>query len=439
MSLRAVTAVVAASLAWPIAAWAQAAPHDLLEAWQLARAGDPVLRAAAAERRRTHEGVAQARAALLPQAAAHAVLARTRSSLPGGGHAELGTREPALVVRQSLLDRAQWSRLGAARALDAAGEAAYTAAEQALAVRVAAAYLDVLSASDLLATTEAEEAAYAEQVRQAEARERERLAAPVSVAQARAYHAQARDRTLAARTALEDAREALAELTGVRWEALRPLREALPLDAPLDAAETWVAAALANHPLIAARRHAVQAAGQAVEAARAGHWPTLEASLDVGRPATWPGGEALGRDGRSVATAGVVLRVPLFAGGATQSQLRQALAERDIAAEDLEALSRRVARETLDQHRQAVAASQRIAATRAAVLAARQALDATRVGQQLGTQSMTDLLLAIQTLSAAQNAQAAARHRWVLARLQLAQSAGRIGEADLQAANALLQ
>jgi outer membrane protein len=52
---------------------------------------------------------------------------------------------------------------------------------------------------------------------------------------------------------------------------------------------------------------------------------------------------------------------------------------------------------------------------------------------------MTDLLLAIQTLSAAQNAHSAARHRWVLARLLLEQSAGRIGEAHLQAVNALLQ
>mgnify|MGYP000961218080 CR=1 FL=1 len=46
-----------------------------------------------------------------------------------------------------------------------------------------------------------------------------------------------------------------------------------------------------------------------------------------------------------------------------------------------------------------------------AVQAANRALAATRSGQALGTRGMTDLLLAIQTQAAAQNALAQARHR----------------------------
>jgi outer membrane protein len=51
---------------------------------------------------------------------------------------------------------------------------------------------------------------------------------------------------------------------------------------------------------------------------------------------------------------------------------------------------------------------------------------------------MTDLLLAIQTQSAAQNAHDQARHGYVLARLLLLQSAGALGEAELAQANRLL-
>jgi len=52
---------------------------------------------------------------------------------------------------------------------------------------------------------------------------------------------------------------------------------------------------------------------------------------------------------------------------------------------------------------------------------------------------MTDLLLAIQTLSSAQLTHSQARHRFVLSQLLLKQSAGQVGEADLRLVNALLR
>jgi outer membrane protein len=75
----------------------------------------------------------------------------------------------------------------------------------------------------------------------------------------------------------------------------------------------------------------------------------------------------------------------------------------------------------------------------AAVDAAERALAATRTGLTLGTRSTTDLLLAIQTLTAAQNAQTQARHRHVLALLALHQAAGSLGDAELATVNALLE
>ena len=48
---------------------------------------------------------------------------------------------------------------------------------------------------------------------------------------------------------------------------------------------------------------------------------------------------------------------------------------------------------------------------------------------------MTDLLLAIQTQTTAQNAHDQARHGYVLARLLLQQAAGALGEAELTAVN----
>ena len=86
-----------------------------------------------------------------------------------------------------------------------------------------------------------------------------------------------------------------------------------------------------------------------------------------------------------------------------------------------------------------VAGIGQIAATREAFDAAGKALASTRVGRELGTQSMTDLLLAIQNLASAQGTYSLVRHQFVLNRLLLQQSAGSASERDLAAINALLQ
>jgi outer membrane protein len=418
---------------------ASAQVRDLLDAYAEARAGDPVLRAADANLRAVGEGIVQARAPLLPQATAAAGLAQTHGPDSFGNDASIRSRDVGASVSQVLLDVGQLSRLSYAKARDRAEQATYRAAEQALSTRVARAYFDVLTALDALATTEANEAAYLQQVTQSDQRYRSGLVAMVDVDQARAYHASARAATIAARKTLDDAMAALAEVTGLRFDRIKTLRAELPLLRPEPAdPQAWVDVALRDNPLIEAQQRNVEAAGHLVDAARAGHLPTVSASLDVGRPASWPGGDLVGRDGRTVTTVGVLLRIPLFAGGLTQSSVRQALAQRDVNDADLETLRRRIGRETLDRYSDVVAALGQIEATRIAVEAATKALASTRVGQQVGTQTMTDLLLAIQTLSSAQLAHSQARHRFVLGQLLLKQSAGQVGEADLRLVNALL-
>ena len=402
------------------------------------RAGDPVLAGAEATRRAVRENVDQARAPLLPQLNAGIVLDQTRD--PERLPVRARSRDASATLTQVIVDVARLRQLAGARATAQAQEALTRAAEQALAVRVATAYFGVLMAMDTLANTEANEAAYGQQVAQSEQRYRNGLTAQVNVDQAKAYHASARAGTIAARQALADAREALAEITGRRDEPLKTLADDVPPVPPQPAdAQAWVSAALAGNPLLdAQQRERVAAADKAVDAARAGHLPTVRASLDVGRPASWPPVDGNG-SARTVTTAAILLDVPLFAGGAVQSQLRQALALRDAAADDLEATRRRVARETLERHGSVMAGLGQVEANRAAVAAARRALASTRAGQELGTQTMTDLLLAIQTLTAAQGAYSQSRHRVVLDGLLLRQSAGSLGEADLAAVNTLLR
>ncbi len=72
----ALAAVIPASALLPAAAHAE----DLLQTYELARAGDPQFSAAESGRLVTREGSVQARAALLPQIGADASLTRSRST-----------------------------------------------------------------------------------------------------------------------------------------------------------------------------------------------------------------------------------------------------------------------------------------------------------------------------------------------------------------------
>ncbi|HEX2012740.1 MAG TPA: TolC family protein, partial [Roseateles sp.] len=133
------------------------------------------------------------------------------------------------------------------------------------------------------------------------------------------------------------------------------------------------------------------------------------------------------------------LSVPLFAGGATEAQRRAAAYQRDAARETLEQRRRQVARATLEQYEAVLTGLAQIDSTRTAVRAAAKALAATQAGQELGTRTMTDLLLAIQNQTAAQSAFSQARHQYVLARLLLQQAAGAVDEQQMAAINALLE
>ncbi|MFA6262532.1 MAG: TolC family protein, partial [Bacteroidia bacterium] len=269
-------------------------------------------------------------------------------------------------------------------------------------------------------------------VAQAGARVASGLAAQVDLAQARAYHALARGGTAAARQAQADARAALAEVAGAPIANLRPLATALPQAGPEDA-DDWVTRALQANPSLRARELAVQAGDETLAAARRAHGPTVNLSVGAERLRPTAG------DSRNNSTVAVALTLPLFSGGATASLARQAVYERDTAREALEAERRRVQRETRAQWQALVSGLAQLDTSQLSVDAAREALAATRTGQTLGTRSSTDLLLAIQTLTSAQNALAQARQQVVLARLRLALVAGALDEPALAAVNAWLQ
>lgn len=442
MRLKLLTLALALS-ALPLAGHSE----DLLDAYREARANDPVLSQAEATRLATGEGVTQARALMLPQLNGSFGLTQqsngsaSSSILSDTGHSR--TRSLSATLNQSIVDLSQWANLSAAKSTAHSQDSAYEASLQALYVRVTTAYFGVLTSQDALVFAKANEDAYKEAYDQADQRFKVGLSAVTDVYQAKSYYELAKAQTIAAQNTLNDAKEALTQITGKPVNDLKKLREDLPLAAPTPAdPNAWVQAALQANPTVQSSQYTVQAAEHNIDAARAGHLPTLNATVERGKSSSWfeqASAAGLRGNGQYGTTVGLSVNIPIFSGGATQSRVRQSIYQRDEAQDSLESTRRQVVRDTLNFYRSVLAGISQVEANKASVESGQKALEATRAGFDVGTQTMLNVLNAIQTLTQAESSYSQSRHQLVLDQLELKQSAGSIDVKDMELVNAMLQ
>ena len=431
--------------------------EDLLQTYQLARTGDPQLSAAESSRLATREGAVQARAAMLPQIGGDASISRAHSdssgtqvigsrALPSDNVQDTTTKNFGVSLDQMVYDRSRFTQLKSQQALSKASDFQLRSAGDSLVTRTSAAYFNVLVAIETLAAAEAQETALKKQFDFASKRLEVGLAPITDVHEARAQYESARANTIVTRNALEDAYQALAEITGKPVRNLKSLPEdfqpALPSD---QGADDWVNVAIQNNPALMAKQFQVQSTEANVETARAGHWPTLYFNGTYGdRRADGTSVDNL--DGSSTdfenqsksRSIGLTLRVPIFSGGAVSSQVRQALAQRDIAADELEQQKRALVRNTRNSYQTVVAGISEVEARRLALVSARSAYSASQVGLEVGTRTVLDVLNNQQTLFNAEREFALARYNFLQSRLLLEQAAGTLDIADVQDINRLL-
>jgi outer membrane protein len=440
-----------------------ASAEDLIQVYDLARQNDPVLSGAEAQRESISEGVDQATSQLLPQISASLDFNdSTRDQYSAGISADaegnLGPRvsnqssdgrSTTLTgsLTQSIIDFSKWTARKAAKELEHRGDSLYVQAEQDLSIRVATAYFAVLTAEDTLTFSQAEEKALSRQLDQAQQRFEVGLSAITDVNEAKAQHDSARASTIIAQNALEDAREALREITAKEPGALARLRTEIPMQEPVpNDMEAWVTKAVAENPGLKAQEYALSAARANINTARSGHLPTLSGTVSWSRNPSWGDGSSSEFPGEfhsngKTTTHGVGLRlsVPIFSGGYTQSRVRQAVYDRDAAQDTLEQQKRALVRNTRLNFRAVVAGISEVEARKQAVVSANSALEATQAGFEVGTRTIVDVLLSQRQLYQAQRDLSQARHNFVLNQLRLRQSAGSVGPNDLKEVNALLE
>lgn len=439
-----------------LAAFALSAPAwavDLVGVHDLALQNDPRLQAAASRLEATRENKSIARANLLPQIGGSASMSRgdSETDIPGFPMTienDIDTNNYRLDLRQSLYRQANYEALDVARGQIGQAEAIYQIAYQDFLLRVAERYFLVLTLTDGVTFAEAEEKAFQRQYEQAEQRFEVGLTAVTDVHEARASYDNARARAIVARNDLEDAKEALRELTGQYFETYDALREVLPLVEPDPIeADQWVDIALQSNPSVLSSRAALEVAEANVRLARSGHFPTLDLIGTLNRfdnnkyqytdPIT--GAQRSGSLTADDSQLQLALTVPFYQGGRVSAQTRQARYLMDATGQDLDDVQRGVVRQTQTAYRAVIAGIQEVEAFEQARISAESALEATQAGFEVGTRTIVDVLIAEQRKYQAQRDNSVARHAYIIRHLRLKSVAGLLGAEDLRVVNQLLE
>jgi outer membrane protein len=412
----------------PLAAQA----YSLAEATAAALAQDPSYRAAEQARLAGQEKKPQGIAGLLPSVSGTA--AARDLSYAG---ADLDYRSYSLSLTQPLFNLAsiQAARQGFEQVK--ASEATFQAARQEALLRVAEAYFKVLTEQDNLSSVQAEKTAIGEQLEQAKRSFEVGSATVTDQQEAQARFDLAVAKEIAANNSLSVARSALVLLTN------QPLPDRLVgPSGPIaiarpepSTAEPWIEQARTNSfSVLKAQAEAVSARYE-VTKKMAGHLP----SLDLVANRTYSQ-ETTAVDTNSGSNyVGLSLTVPLFAGGLTLSQTREASALQVKADLDLQAARLQAEQSARTAYLNAVAGLSQVQALEAAEKSSKLALDSNKLGYEVGVRINIDVLNAQQQLYAAQRDLSKARYDTLLAGLKLRASVGSLQTNDLDSVSQLLQ
>jgi outer membrane protein len=245
---------------------------------------------------------------------------------------------------------------------------------------------------------------------------------------------------IAADNDLRVKRLALDTLVGRNNVQPNPLATPTTVPAPQPAdPEAWVAQAETTSPSILLAKSAVEVAELETEKAKAGHKPTVDLTASYGVNRTPNGSATSGVASRANSgNLGVAFNLPLFAGFATQNRIRETLSLEDKARADLEATRRTVSQAVRTAYFGVVSGQGQVRALEAAEASSQSALDANRLGYQVGVRINIDVLNAQSQLFQTKRDLAQARYNVLLGHLRLRQANGTLQPDDLTRLNTLL-
>ena len=383
----------------------------------------------------------QARALLLPQAGLSASVTRSELSNSSPHYSyPYGSQSAALSASQPLYRPQNQASYSQGMKQLELSQAQLISAEQELIVRVSQAYFDALASKDSLTFVAAQKAAVAEQLAAAKRNFEVGTTTITDQREAQASYDLVLAQEIAASNDLRIKLLALDQVVGK--VSTSPKRLQVPVLLPSLAPEdqnAWVQQALGNHPGIRQAQLALDVARLETEKAQAGHKPTVDLVASYNLSNNDGGSPSYAASSRgSVASIGVQFNLPLFAGFSVQNRVRETVALEEKARTDLEGVRRNVTQATLTAFYGVLSGVSQVKAYEAAEASSQSALDANKLGYQVGVRINIDVLNSQSQLFDTKAKLAKARYDVLTGGLKLRQANGTLKAEDLNAVNALL-
>ena len=432
---------------------APASAADLLQIYRDALANDSTYASARATRDAGLESLPQGLAQILPTvnatgfAQANNVdikfrqVAGTTLSGPLESQRSGGTSGFTVTLTQPLFNWQNFQVYREAGFKAVQAEALFGQTTQDLIVRVAQAYFDVLASQDSLAFIQGQKVAIAEQLAQAKRNFEVGTATITDTHEAQARFDLATSQEIAAQSYLEFKKRALQQIVGKFPERLEPLKPNIELNAPTpNSMEDWASAASTQSYPVRAQEAAVEVAVREIDRVRAGHLPTLNLVGNAGVSSSGLSTAATVNTGADTTNynIGLQLAIPLYAGGNVSSLVRQAVANREKAQQDLESARRTAALSARQSFLGVTNGMAQVKALEAALVSSRSALDSNKLGYEVGVRINIDVLNAQQQVFSTLRDLSRARYDTILNGLRLKSASGMLTDSDVEEVNRLL-
>ncbi len=418
--------------------------QSLTELYNAAREYDATFLSAKSQFEATVARADQAKASLLPTIVYSSSIGRTLSTnryinSPLQSRS-FGTRQGAISLSQPLYRPGNLATYQQGQKQLIQADVALESAEQDLLVRVSSAYFDVLASKDSLTFVKAQKSAVAEQLASAKRNFEVGTSTITDTREAQARFDLTTAQEIAAENDLRVKELALANLVGKSGVTPWGLKTAQPLPLlKVEEMNRWVDASQEVHPSVRLAQVALDVAALETDKAKAGHKPTLDGSINIS-DTTNSGGTAFGVGDSRIAnsSANLLLTVPLFAGFSTQNRIKETMALEEKARIDLENAKRAVAQATRASYLGVLSGLGSVKAYEAAESSSQSALDANKLGYQVGVRINIDVLNSQSQLFQTKRDLAKARYDVLVGHLKLRQANGSLKAEDLAPINALL-
>ena len=417
--------------------------QSLMDLYTAARQYDASYQSARSQFDATLAKAEQARASVLPTVALSAGVSQVNvdAQLPASRNYSYSGQSATLSASQPLYRPANTATFEQGKKQVDVAQAQLAAAEQDLIVRVSQAYFDVLASRDSLTFVRAQKTAVAEQLASAKRNFEVGTATITDTREAQARYDLVIAQELAAENDLKVKSLALDQLVGKPGAAPKGIQGAAVLPAILPAdAEAWVQKAADSHPSLKQLQVAEEVARLETRKAEAGHMPTLDLTGSYAMSNTNGGSSSGTVDTRgNNASIGLSFTLPLFAGFSVQNRIKETLALEDKARTDLEAARRTIAQATRSAYFGVQSGLAQVKALEAAEASSQSALDANKLGYQVGVRINIDVLNSQSQLFDTKAKLAKARYDVLVGGLKLRQASGVLTADDLQPINQQLE